>query len=92
MTWSRRRILCAGGALAGMSAAGLLAGTARSREAAADPGGAARRIAFSNLHTNERLDIEYCRDGAYLPQALSAIEVVLRDFRTGERQIGRAHV
>ncbi len=51
MTWSRRRILAAGGALAGVSAAGLLAGTARSRETA----------------------------------ALSAIEALLRDFRTGER-------
>ncbi|HXA35483.1 MAG TPA: DUF882 domain-containing protein [Steroidobacteraceae bacterium] len=85
MRWSRRRILCAGGALAGMSAAGLLAGPARSREAAADHGGAARRIALSNLHTNERLDIEYFRDGAYRAEALSAIEVLLRDFRTGER-------
>jgi uncharacterized protein YcbK (DUF882 family) len=79
MTWSRRRVLTAGGALAGVSAAALLAGTARSRETAA------RRIALLNLHTDERLDIEYSRDGAYMPAALSAIEVLLRDFRTGER-------
>jgi uncharacterized protein YcbK (DUF882 family) len=85
MTWSRRRILSVGGALAGMSAAGLLASAARSREAAADPAGAARRIVLLNLHTDERLEIEYFRDGAYRPQALSAIEVLLRDFRTGER-------
>ena len=80
MTWSRRRILAAGGALVGVSAAGLLAGTARSRETAAP-----KRIALLNLHTDERLDIEYSRDGVHVPAALSAIEVLLRDFRTGER-------
>ena len=102
MTWSRRRVLKAGGALAGASAAGLLMGTARSQaapgsdDAASNPVAARgqgaehrvevpKRIALLNLHTDERLDIEYCREGAYLPQALSAIEVLLRDFRTGER-------
>ena len=80
MTWSRRRVLTAGGALAGVSAAALLVGTARSRETAAP-----KRIALLNLHTDERLDLEYFRDGVYVPQALSAIEVLLRDFRTGER-------
>jgi len=105
--------LAAGGALAGVSAAGLLAGTACSRETAAnraaasgqnavgpDIAGAAnamsragagrivetsKRIALLNLHTDERLDIEYFRDGVHVPEALSAIEVLLRDFRTGER-------
>jgi uncharacterized protein YcbK (DUF882 family) len=96
MTWSRRRVLKAGGVLAGVSAAGLLAGTARSREAAANRGAASgpepehgvmapRRIALLNLHTDERLDVEYFRDGAHVPEAFSAIEVLLRDFRTGER-------
>jgi uncharacterized protein YcbK (DUF882 family) len=79
MIWSRRRVLKAGGALTGMSAAGLLMGRARSQEAAT------RRIALSNLHTDERLDIEYFRDGAYLPDAFAAIDALLRDFRTGER-------
>ena len=79
MTWSRRRVLQAGGALAGASAAGLLAGKARSSAVAA------KRIALLNLHSDERLDMEFFRDGAFLPDALAAIEVVLRDFRTGER-------
>jgi uncharacterized protein YcbK (DUF882 family) len=78
MTWSRRRVLQAGGALAGLSAAGLV-GQARAEESAA------RRIALMNLHTDERLDIEYFRDGDYVAEALSAIEVLLRDFRTGDR-------
>jgi uncharacterized protein YcbK (DUF882 family) len=96
MTWSRRRVLAAGGALAGVSAAGLLAGTARSQETAATQTAARvrdgerrvvapKRIALLNLHTDERLDIEYSRDGVHVPAALAAIEVLLRDFRTGER-------
>jgi uncharacterized protein YcbK (DUF882 family) len=79
VTWSRRRVLQAGGSLAGMSAAGLLAGTARSEESSP------RRIALLNLHTDERLDVEYFRAGAYRPDALAAIDSLLRDFRTGER-------
>jgi uncharacterized protein YcbK (DUF882 family) len=95
MMWSRRRVLKAAGALAGASAAGLRVGTARSREAVGLEGAASgrdtahgiapRHIALLNLHTDERLDIEYFRDGVYVAQALSAIEVLLRDFRTGER-------
>jgi len=80
-------VLRAGGALAGMSAAGWLAGTARSQEAAAAVGHAqaSRRISLLNLHTDEHLEIEYFREGSYLPHAMSAIEVLLRDFRNGER-------
>ena len=44
-----------------------------------------RRIALTNLHTGERLDIEYFRDGSYVPDALAALEVLLRDFRNGEK-------
>jgi uncharacterized protein YcbK (DUF882 family) len=66
-----------------VSAAGFLAGAARSRNAADAP----RRIALLNLHTSERLDIEYFRDGAYLPDALSSIAMCLRDFRTGEQHV-----
>jgi uncharacterized protein YcbK (DUF882 family) len=79
MTWSRRRLLNAGGALAAVSAAGLLGGSA------AYGAGSSKRIVLLNLHTDERVDIEYSRGGAYLPDALAAIEGVLRDFRTGER-------
>ena len=96
MTWSRRRLLKVGSALAGVSASGLLTGTARSGEPTAKQGPAGgpntehaaavpKRIALLNLHTDERLDIEYFRNGAYVPDALSALEVLLRDFRTGDR-------
>ena len=101
MSWSRRRVLKAGSALAGVSAAGLLTGGARSQSVAAGPaagggqeapqagrpGDSSRRIALLNLHTDERLSIEYFRDGAYLPNALSSIELCLRDFRTGQRHV-----
>jgi uncharacterized protein YcbK (DUF882 family) len=101
MSWSRRRVLKAGSALAGVSAAGLLVGRARSQSVAAGPaaaggrearqaerpGGLSRRIALLNLHTDEQLSIEYFRDGAYLPNALSSIESCLRDFRTGQRHV-----
>jgi uncharacterized protein YcbK (DUF882 family) len=83
MSWSRRRVLQAGSVLAGVSAAGFLAGGARSRNAPEVP----RRVALLNLHTSERLDVEYFRDGAYLPDALSSIEVCLRDFRSGRRHV-----
>jgi uncharacterized protein YcbK (DUF882 family) len=91
MIWSRRRLLTMGGALAGMSAAGCgwastrLYGTCRAGAAGSGEAAGCKGIALLNLHTDERLQIEYFRDGAYLPAALSAIEGVLRDFRTGER-------
>ncbi len=73
---SRRRVLATG--LAGTAA--LLSHTLLA--AATSP---RKRIAFTNLHTGERVDIEYFRDGAYLPDALAAVEVQLRDFRNGEK-------
>jgi len=78
MIWSRRHLLKAGGALAGVSAAALLGGRALSQEAS-------RRIALLNLHTGERINVEYFRSGSYVPDAMSAIETVLRDFRNGDR-------
>lgn len=43
-----------------------------------------RAVAFDNLHTGEKLKIDYWVDGVYLPDALSQVNHVLRDFRTGE--------
>jgi uncharacterized protein YcbK (DUF882 family) len=44
----------------------------------------ARRLAFDNLHTGERLDVAYWENGAYVPQALTAVNHVLRDHRNNE--------
>jgi uncharacterized protein YcbK (DUF882 family) len=44
----------------------------------------ARSLKFQNLHTGEKLALDYWANGAYEPEALRAINNVLRDFRTGE--------
>ena len=43
-----------------------------------------RSLAFDNLHTGERLKLDYWVHGAYVPDALASINHVLRDFRTGD--------
>jgi uncharacterized protein YcbK (DUF882 family) len=93
---TRRKMLAGSAALSSaaalstaavLSSAAVLSGTAVlwPQTLLGAPDAAARRIALSNLHTGERLDVEYFRDGAYAPDALAALEVLLRDFRNGER-------
>ena len=72
---SRRRFL------SGAAAMALLLLTPRRSRAAIPP---ARALAFSNLHTGERLRIVYREDGAYVPEALTSLDHLLRDHRTGE--------
>ena len=43
-----------------------------------------RRLAFDNLHTGETLDVAYFENGAYVGDALAAVNHVLRDYRTGD--------
>lgn len=43
-----------------------------------------RRIAFLNLHTDERCSVVYRENGECVPHALAEVNKVLRDFRTGE--------
>lgn len=43
-----------------------------------------RRLALLNTHTGESLDLAYFADGGYLSEALSQLNHVLRDHRTGE--------
>lgn len=43
-----------------------------------------RALIFHHTHTGETLTAEYFCAGAYLPDALAAINHHLRDFRTGE--------
>ena len=49
------------------------------------PGGAVRQVALHNLHTGESLQAVYWEDGRYVPDALAAVNKVLRDFRTGDQ-------
>lgn len=43
-----------------------------------------RVLSFLHTHTGERLKIAYCCDGRYQPEALRAINRLLRDFRVDE--------
>ena len=72
----RRLLLAAGGAA-------LISSFVRPAAAAIGIGNV-RSLAFANLHTGERLGVDYWVDGQYVPDALTAVNRVLRDFRTGE--------
>ena len=71
---SRRRFVTTLGASALMLAPGWVRAGA----------GPTRALRFDNLHTNEKLSVEYFAAGGYLPDALSAVNHLLRDFRTGD--------
>ena len=43
-----------------------------------------RVLAFDHLHTGERLEVAYFSAGRYLPDALDAVNHLLRDFRSGD--------
>jgi uncharacterized protein YcbK (DUF882 family) len=45
---------------------------------------AARELSFENIHTAEKLKVEYWANGQYLPDALEEVNRLLRDFRTGQ--------
>lgn len=79
MTLMRRELLRTGLALAAGASALGMAG-----KVLAFPEVDVRRLGFSNLHTGETLDVAYWENGAYVPDALGAVNHVLRDFRTGE--------
>jgi uncharacterized protein YcbK (DUF882 family) len=74
MALHRRQLLQYGLGLAGSAALG----------APALAAGGARSIAFTNLHTGESLSATYWEAGAYVPDALAALNHLLRDYRTGE--------
>jgi uncharacterized protein YcbK (DUF882 family) len=46
-----------------------------------------RQVALHNLHTGESLQATYWEEGRYVPQALAAVNKVLRDFRTGDEHM-----
>jgi uncharacterized protein YcbK (DUF882 family) len=91
MSWSRRRLLEAGGALAGLSIAAVvrppLALAAAGRGTPPSGASMGKRLALVNLHTAERLELEYWRGTDYVPESLAAINVLLRDFRNGEQHV-----
>ena len=74
---ARRRFVCALGVSAVASHAGV-----RAAQTASAP--EARTLAFDNLHTGEKMVVEYYARGVYEPQALTSVNHLLRDFRTGD--------
>jgi uncharacterized protein YcbK (DUF882 family) len=48
---------------------------------------APRELAFHNLHTGERLQALYWDKGAYVSDALAAVNKVLRDHNNGEEHV-----
>ena len=67
------------------SGAALLTGTVPGLAiASTSPRSPTRRLAFENLHTGERLALDYRVEGKLEPQALDVINHLLRDYRNGE--------
>lgn len=65
----------------GVPAASIVALAALPRRALASTP-APRALHFDHLHTGERLNVEYFSAGTYVPDALAAVDHLLRDFRT----------
>lgn len=61
-----------------------LAGTALFGHAAQAAAAAPRSLSLLNLHTGEALKATYFEAGEYLPDAMAALNHLLRDFRTGD--------
>ncbi len=76
---SRRRFLkmCAGA----VAAAGVMSKSAFAKSIITAP---ERALSFYNIHTGESLKTAYWAEGNYVPEALSEINFLLRDFRTGD--------
>ncbi|HEX3916053.1 MAG TPA: DUF882 domain-containing protein [Caulobacteraceae bacterium] len=87
MMLKRRELLRKGFGLA--AGAGVLAGAA---PVLAFPETSVRRVGFNNLHTNEILDVAYWENGAYIPDALDAVNLVLRDWRNGDVHVIEPHL
>ena len=79
LTLSRRQFLRLGAAVtAGLALPGPL-------QAALTPdANQERRLVFFNTHTREKLDVCYAQGASYRPEALEAVNVILRDHRTNE--------
>lgn len=54
------------------------------RASRGQPSAGFRTLEFLHLHTGERLTVEYFSAGRYVPDALQAVNHLLRDFRTND--------
>jgi len=90
--WSRRRLIRASGLMVGLAALPFGRSLGRVSKRVGESvriGESARvkRIALKNLHTPESLEITFRRGEEYVPDALAAIQILLRDFRTGDQHL-----
>ncbi|MGO8755213.1 MAG: DUF882 domain-containing protein [Gallionellaceae bacterium] len=76
---SRRRFLIGAGAL--VTAAAITSRRAFAQSVIITP---ERTLSLYNLHTGENLKTTYWMEGEYIPESLSDINHLLRDFRNGE--------
>src|SRR5262245_31392703 len=77
----RRAFLGIGAAAA---AATLMPSTARAATSPPLAKAPERTLSFFNPHTGERLKTTYCTGGCYKPEALQALNHIMRDFRVNE--------
>lgn len=77
MYYGRRSFLRAG-------SAALVGGLACPSLALADVAKGVRSLPFNNIHTGERMTIAYWENGAYVSDALAAVNHLLRDYRNNE--------
>lgn len=82
--FSARRAILKAGALGGVLLPTLFGGGAAQAASFAVNGGDTFRVSFRNQHTGEAFSGPYRVGGRYIPAAFEKINVVLRDFRTGE--------
>lgn len=78
---SRRRFLAIGAGALVTAAAGMTSRSASAQSAIITP---ERTLSFYNLHTGENLKTAYWVEGEYIPESLSEINHLLRDFRNNE--------
>ena len=71
---SRRSLIAATGAVLAVPLSGVRANASV----------APRSLALDNLHTGEKLQLTYWEKGVLIPEALAAVDHVLRDYRTNE--------
>lgn len=78
-SWSRRKLLGVGGSAAALTLTPALPALAMPAYTGTESD--TRSLAFYNLHTQERIKVDYFMNGAYEPEAMRALNRFMRDPR-----------
>ncbi len=84
-TGPNRRSFLGYGAIAAAAALSPIRASASAATSATVSKAPVRTLSFFHTHTGERARITYCCDGQYDPQALRAVNHLLRDFRANKQ-------